>query len=292
MSQPTINAVLAEIAEQFSQADLYFGHGTETPEDEAFYLVFTVCQLPFDSGPEVYEQAVDADELMRIHQIAEQRIQTRKPMAYLLNVAWFAGYPFYVDERVLIPRSPIAELIHQQFAPWGDADKVRRVLDLCTGIGCIGIATALMMPGIQVVCSDVCPDALATAQRNCDDYELNDRVNLVVSDVFERIEGRFDVIISNPPYVDATDIASMPSEYEHEPVELALASGNDGLDCTRKILQQAADHLTDDGILIVEVGNSQEALLHAYPELPFTWLEFEFGGDGVFLLRREDLCCK
>ena len=289
MSQPTINVVLDDITQQFAQADLYYGHGTETPEDEAFYLVFTVCQLSFDSDPQVYEQAVEADELARIHHIAAQRIQTRKPMAYLLNEAWFAGYPFYVDERVLIPRSPIAELIHQHFAPWIEPNQVRRVLDLCTGSGCIGIATALLMPGTQVVCSDISPEALAVAQHNSDHYELNDRVNLVVSDMFERIEGRFDVIVSNPPYVDAADIANMPLEYNHEPVKLALASGNDGLDCTRKILAQAADHLTENGILIVEVGNSQQALMQAYPQLPFTWLTFEFGGDGVFLLRREDL---
>ena len=289
MSQPTISTVLDDIARQFAQADLYFGHGTETPEDEAFYLVFTVCQLAFDSQAQVYEQVVEADELARIDHIAAQRIQTRKPMAYLLNEAWFAGLPFYVDERVLIPRSPIAELIHQHFEPWVDSCQVKHVLDLCTGSGCIGIATAMLMPEVSVVAGDISPEALAVAQINVERYALQARVRLVKSDVFSHIEGKFDIILSNPPYVDAANIADMPLEYNHEPVDLALASGNDGLDCTRKILTQAAEHLTDNGVLIVEVGHSQEALIAAYPNLPFTWLEFEFGGDGVFLLNKAAL---
>jgi len=289
MSQPTIHTVLTDIAYKFTRADLYFGHGTETSEDEALYLVLSVCQLPFDSGSQVYEQVVEDDKLVRIQQLATQRIQMRKPMAYLLKEAWFAGVPFYVDERVLIPRSPIAELLHKHFIPWLASGKVNRVLDLCTGSGCIGISTALLMPQVSVVASDISLDALAVSQINVERYELQDRVQLVASDVFSHIEGKFDVIVSNPPYVDVADILSMPLEYTHEPVDVALASGNDGLDCTRKILSQAADYLCDGGVLIVEVGNSQEALVNAYPDLPFIWLEFECGGDGVFLLRREDL---
>ena len=285
-----VKDILRDLARQFEDAQLYFGHGTETAFDEAVYLVFTICHIPFDGDESVYEQDISEQNFRVIIDLANQRVKTRKPMAYLLGEAWFCGYPFIVNEDVLVPRSPIAELIQQQYTPWVQPEQLNRVLDLCTGSGCIAIATALEMPWVDVVGSDISSEALTVAKQNTAKYNLYERVQLVQSDVFEHVEGQFDLIVSNPPYVDAHDIAAMPEEYRREPADLALASGHDGLDCTRRILSEAAQYLTDDGVLIVEVGNSQVALAEAFPELPFTWLEFEFGGQGVFVLHRSDLC--
>ena len=218
----------------------------------------------------------------------QRRIDDRVPLAYLLGEAWFMGLPFHVDERVLVPRSPLGELIQGGLQPWLGNKPVGRILDLCTGSGCIGIAAASVFEDAEVDLADISTDALDVAAVNIDYHEVGDRVSTVRSDVFDGLEGRYDVILSNPPYVDADDIADMPAEYGHEP-ELGLAAGGDGLDIAHRILARAADYLNPGGLLIVEVGNSWVALQEAYPDIPFTWLEFENGGDGVFLLTAEDL---
>jgi ribosomal protein L3 glutamine methyltransferase len=218
----------------------------------------------------------------------QRRISERIPAAYITGQAWFAGMPFVVDERVLVPRSPIAELIQKQFSPWLD-EAPQQILDLCTGSGCIGIACAYAFPDAEVQLSDISFDALAVAEENILQHGLEDRVFALQSDLFENLQGqRFDLIVSNPPYVDAEDMASLPQEYHAEP-ELGLASGVDGLDFTRRLLGGVLDYLSDNGVLVVEVGNSWPALEAAYPQLPFTWVEFERGGHGVFVLTAADL---
>ncbi|MCL6268667.1 50S ribosomal protein L3 N(5)-glutamine methyltransferase [Sansalvadorimonas sp. 2012CJ34-2] len=278
---------------RFNEHDLFYGHGSDNSWDEACHLVLQALELPWDFDPSFYSSRVTATESVRLAILVRRRIEEKIPTAYLLNKAWFAGMPFYVDERVLVPRSPVAELIANGFQPWlGDAE-VTRVMDLCTGSGCIGIACAMAFPEAQVDLLDISPDALEVARINIDQFEFWDRVEAVESDVFSALghgddAPKYQVIISNPPYVDAEDMSDLPDEYHHEP-ELGLASGNDGLDLTRRILREASEYLTDDGILIVEVGNSCYALDEAFPDVPFTWLEFEQGGHGVFLLTAADL---
>lgn len=284
----TVRDYLRYVSSRFADSTLFFGHGTDNVWDESVQLVMRSLHLPLENNTLFLDARLTRDERQLILNRMERRIEERVPLAYLLGEAWFMGLPFHVDERVLVPRSPLGELIQNGLQPWLGDLLVGRVLDLCTGSGCIGIAAATVFEEAEVDLSDISPDALEVASANIEYHEVGDRVRTLRSDVFDGIEGRYDVILSNPPYVDAEDIADMPAEYGHEP-ELGLAAGGDGLDIAHRILANAANHLNPGGLLIVEVGNSWPALQEAYPDLPFTWLEFENGGDGVFLLTADDL---
>jgi ribosomal protein L3 glutamine methyltransferase len=273
----------------FEQSELWFGHGTDNAFDEAAELVFFGAGLRHEDAADVYSRRLGGDERAAILGLFERRIAERIPAAYLTHRMWFAGHEFYVDERVLVPRSPLAELIEAQFQPWIALDKVRRVLDIGTGSGCIAIASALYLPAAQVDASDVSDDALAVTAINIARHGVAGRVRAIRSDVFDALAGeRYDVIVSNPPYVGDSEMADLPLEYRHEPVT-GLHSGVDGLDVVRRILSGAREHLEPHGLLIVEVGNSETALAEAFPDLPCTWLAFERGGGGVFLLTAEQL---
>lgn len=275
-------------AREFAAADLYYGHGTDNAEGEAVYLVFAVLDLPFDCPESMLDSPLTQAQCGKIEHLIRERIETRKPTAYLVNRAWFCGLPFYVDERVLIPRSPIAELIERGFTPWLQPECVRRVLDIGSGSGCIAIACAHAFPAAEVDAVDNDPDALAVARDNIDMHQLAGHVHAIQSDLFSNVSGRYDLIIANPPYVSSAEMEILPPEYRHEPVA-ALVAGSDGLDFARRLLAEAGDYLTDQGILVLEVGNAREALEQAYPGLPFTWLEFERGGEGVCLLHAGDV---
>jgi len=274
----TVGQALQYCAEALENSDVYFGHGTDNPWDEAVQMVLSVANLPLDSGNGVLPHPLAEDAAARLDALLQRRISAHVPLPYLLGRAWFAGLEFRCDARAIIPRSPIAELIRHEFQPWYSGPAPQRILDLCCGGGCIGLATARYFPQVEVDLLDLDPGALALAQENRDQLALTDRVNIIQSDLFSALgEIRYDLIISNPPYVNAADLASMPAEYQHEP-EIALGSGPDGLALTRAILGGAADFLTPTGLLVVEVGNSWTALEEAYPDVPFTWVEFEQGG--------------
>ncbi len=288
----SIQNCIDEGAKQFEEAGLFFGHGTDNASDEAFWLVFHYLQLPWDSPAEVFQRELSPEDYQTISHLFKRRVDERIPAAYLTGEAWFAGYPFTVNPSVLVPRSPIAELIDAQYRPWLSVDQPH-ILDLCTGSGCIGLASALYLPDATVVLSDISPEALLVANENCQRHHLEHRVTLIESDGFQAFtpnnpHHQFDLIVSNPPYVDAQDFANMPAEYHAEP-ELGLVSGFDGLDFTRRLLGEAATYLKPNGVLIVEVGNSWEALEAAFPDITFTWIEFALGGHGVFVLNREEL---
>ncbi|WP_176329755.1 50S ribosomal protein L3 N(5)-glutamine methyltransferase [Thioflexithrix psekupsensis] len=277
-------------ASRFNEAHLYFGHGTDNAVDEAVALVLQTLHLGQELPPLLWQGRLTYREKTQLLNQLQLRLEKRIPVPYLTQQAWFAQLPFYVDQRVLIPRSPIAELIEARYAPWLEIEQVNRVLDLCCGSGCIGIATAIKsFPEAEVDLVDISPDALAVAQKNIDEYQLNDKVHIVQSDLFTELAGiHYDLIVTNPPYVDAQALEEMPEEYHHEPV-LGLAAGEDGLSFAHQILAQAKRHLTPHGILVVEVGASAPALIAAYPDLPFLWLEFARGGEGVFLLTYDQL---
>ena len=285
----TIRDYMRWATSRFNEVGLFYGHGTDNAWDEAIALILHTLHLPHDINPSILEARLTSSEREKLYNIIKRRAEERIPLAYLTHEAWFAQLPFYVDERVLVPRSPLAELIENQLQPWIDADSVNSILDLCTGSGCIAIACASYFPQAHVDATDISQDALAVARINVSKHEMEDHVTLFQGDLFEGITGKkYDVIISNPPYVDAEDMAGLPKEYRHEP-ELGLAAGELGLDVVTRILQQAQKHLNPNGILIVEVGNSEHALCDAFPDLPFTWLEFQRGGGGVFLLTAEQL---
>ena len=278
---------------RFNEAHtLFYGHGSDNSWDEALLLILQALHLPCDYPPAYFDSRLTDGECQHLATLVQRRIKERIPTAYLLNQAWFSGMPFYVDERVLVPRSPIAELIENGFAPWLGEQSVDRVLDLCCGSGCIGIACARAFPEAQVDLVDISAAALEVAHINIDRFELWERVRTLQSDLFLSLKQtedhpRYQLIVSNPPYVDAEDMSDLPDEYLHEPA-LGLEAGNEGLDFVRTILANASDFLDDNGLLVVEVGNSQWALQRAYPDVPFTWVEFERGGHGVFLLTAEE----
>ncbi len=280
--------------QQFKQSPLFYGHGSDNAWDEAVYLVMTAMDFPLMGEAHLLDETVHEQQQTTIRQWVKRRIDNREPLPYITGVAYFCGLPFVVDERVLIPRSPIAELIEQGFSPW-IKDEPQRVLDLCTGSGCIAIACGYAFPEAELVATDLSEQALEVAEINRIKHHQQNRLSLVQGNLFDALKTcgntvnqQFDIIVTNPPYVDAEDMADLPTEFMLEP-ELALAAGDDGLELVHTILQQAADFLTTEGLLVVEVGNSAAALEQSYPEVPFTWIEFAHGGDGVFVLTRSQL---
>jgi ribosomal protein L3 glutamine methyltransferase len=284
----TVGQLIDDIGRGFARAELFYGHGTDNPYDEAAALVFHVVGLEHSGSADLYEHEVTPEQNEQAQALSQTRIETRRPLAYLLKEAWFAGIPFAVDERVLIPRSPVAELIADRFEPWVNPDRITSILEVGTGSGCIAIACALEFPEATVTATDISSEALEVARLNTDRYQLAERVRLVETDLLSGIEGSFDIIISNPPYVPDQEQAELPSEYLHEPA-LGLFSGADGLDSARRILQDAPRLMSADGILVLEVGAQWQALGQAFPSLPFIWLEFEHGGEGVAVLQAADL---
>jgi len=278
---------LDALAQRFDQADLFFGHGTGDPWDEAVYLTFAALGISFDEDDSVMERWLQSQEVAHVEALARRRIEERIPVAYLVGEAWFCGLPFKVDERVLIPRSPIAELINNRFEPLLAAEP-QRILDLCTGSGCIGIACALAFEDARVDLSDISRDALQLARENVLRHGLQERVRVLESDLLRSVQGPYDLIVSNPPYVSRQEIDELPAEYHHEP-ELGLLSQDDGLDIPLRILREAAAHLSEDGLLVLEVGYSRAALTDRLPGVPLLWLEFEQGGEGVCALTEQQL---
>lgn len=276
-------------ASYFNEHQLFFGHGTDNAVDEALELVLATLHLDHSLPEEFLDSRVSSQEARLLAERVNQRVLQRTPLAYLTGRAYFAGLEFYVNEHVLVPRSPFAELVVDEFHPWIEEGASPRVLDLCTGSGCIGIATAYAFPESHVDLADISVDALEVAQRNIEKHQLQGRVEAIQSDVFDSLEGRrYDLILTNPPYVSSAEMLELPAEYQNEPV-LGLEAGEDGMDVVGRILAEAPDHLTSTGILIVEVGASADLLMARYPEVPFLWLDFEHGGDGVFLFTAEEL---
>lgn len=288
MASDTVAGLITACAMRLDAAGVFFGHGTENARDEAAALVFHVMGLDHADARRAYRLGVPAPDRLRIEALLAMRISSRRPLPYLTGEAWFAGLPFHVDERVLIPRSPFAELIASRFEPWLDPAKVRRILEIGTGSGCIAVALALAFPGCSVTATDISADALAVAARNVQRHNLADRVALVQADLFAGLEGPFDLIVTNPPYVPEEDVASFPPEYGHEP-RLALVSGADGMETPARILHHAARFLTPHGWLALEVGARVSVLEARFPRVPFLWPELMNGGEGIALVSAADL---
>lgn len=284
-----IKQALDETFETLSKAQLHYGHGTDNAWDEAVQMVLFVAHLPLDSDEQVLKKNLNEAQIVKLKSLIKNRIEKRVPLPYLTQEAWFAGLKFFVDERVIIPRSPFAEWIEKQFSPWVYAEKVQNILDLCTGSACMAIAAAYAFPNAKIDAVDISPSALEVAEINVKAHHLDSRLRLQLSDGFKQLpEKRYDIIMSNPPYVGAEEMESLPTEFRYEP-ELALKAEAKGLAVVHHILEKADRFLTPDGILIVEVGNSDQALIEAYPQMPFIWLEQERGGHGLFLLTKSDL---
>ena len=275
---------------ELETSDLSFGHGSPSAHEDASFLICRALKLPFENFDMFLDAALTHNELVRIVHLIDRRVHDKTPTAYLLKEAWLTEHRFYIDERALIPRSYIAELLEEDLAPWAaDPEAVQSVLDLCTGSGCLAILAQGAFPNAKVTGSDISQAALEVAKINRRDYDMEETLELVQSDLFENLQGRrFDIIISNPPYVTTDAMERLPSEYRHEPA-LALAAGADGMDVVRRILAEAADHLTEEGFIVVEVGDGLEAVEAAFPGLPITWLSVSGGDDQVFLAQRADL---
>lgn len=286
----TVGDFIRWAASRFQAAGLHFGHGTDNAVDEAAALVLGSLHLPPDLHAAYFDCRLDGDERERLFTRIDERVSRRRPVPYILGEAWFCGLAFAVDETVLIPRSPIAELIESGFAPWMDPDRLQRIADVGTGSGCIAIAIALALPGAQVDALDNSPAALLSARDNARRHGVDDRVAVRESDLLDAIPPGpvLDLIVSNPPYVEAAAMAALPPEYRHEPQE-ALAAGDDGLDAVRRLLPQAARRLNDHGLLVCEIGHGAAAFEAAFPDLPVTWIEFEHGGQGVFVIDAQTL---
>ncbi|MFC7418554.1 50S ribosomal protein L3 N(5)-glutamine methyltransferase [Iodobacter arcticus] len=276
---------------RFNAAELFYGHGTDNAWDEAAYLILATLKLPLDRLEPMYDAKLLPEELTQVLAVLKERVETRKPAAYLTKEAWLGEYKFYVDERTIVPRSFIAEIIREGgLTPWIEyPELIHRAMDLCTGSGCLAIVMADAFPDAAIDALDLSPDALDVAEINVLEYSLGERIDLMDSDLFSAVEGElYDLIISNPPYVDAHSVEELPPEYLHEP-EMALGSGEDGLDITRRILEEATRFLNPLGVLVVEIGHNREELETSFPELPFVWLDTESGDGFVFLLTREML---
>ncbi len=286
----TVSDLLRFAVSRFNQAKLFFGHGTTNAYDEAAYLILHTLHLPLDRLEPFLDAHLLPEEVESVVEILRRRVEERLPASYLTHEAWLGDLRFYIDERVIVPRSFIAELLREQLQPWvEDPEAITSGLDMCTGSGCLAILMALTFPNALIDAVDLSADALEVASRNVADYGLEDQLSLIQSDLFIALEGRrYDLIVSNPPYVNAPSMQTLPEEYLHEP-KMALGSGADGLDATRVILREAAKHLNKGGLLVVEIGHNRDALEEAFPELPFTWLETSAGDEHVFLLTREQM---
>ena len=284
----SVAELIARCARALERSAVCFGHGTDNARDEAAALVFHVLGLDHADALRVYGQPVSAAGQRQVAGMLEARISTRQPLPYLTGEAWFAGLPFHVDERVLVPRSPFAELITSRFVPWLDPDGIHRILEIGTGSGCMAVACALAFPESSVVATDISPAALEVARKNVARHKVTGRVQLVEADLYAGLDGVFDLIISNPPYVSPAEVVSLPDEYRHEP-ELALLSAEDGMATPARILQHATQFLTADGWLALEVGGGAALLEARFATLPFIWPEFENGGDGIALISAVDL---
>ncbi|MGV3742513.1 MAG: 50S ribosomal protein L3 N(5)-glutamine methyltransferase [Burkholderiaceae bacterium] len=286
----TIRDLLRYAVTRFNNAKLFFGHGTNNAFDEAAYLILHALSLPLDRLDPFLDARLLPEETEHVLKVIERRTKDRVPASYLTNEAWLGGYRFYVDERVIVPRSFIAELIPEQFSPWiDDPEAVENILELCTGSGCLPIMLADAFPNAHVDAVDISPEALAVAHRNVDDYSLQERISLIESDLYVNVpETKYDIIVSNPPYVNANSMDKLPQEYRAEP-EIALAGGADGMDLVRRIMSGAAQRLNSKGVLIVEIGNERQHAEAAFPELELTWLSTSAGDDMVFLVTAQQL---